>query len=274
MWNSKDVYYVSDSTAILAEDMGQAILCQFHEVSFNEEKIPFVRTTQDAQKAIDFILSNSGGRLPIVFCTITHEEVRNIINSPQVEFIDVFGGFLEQLEQCLETKALREPGFSRQVTDVSLATRVDAIHYSLEHDDGVKTWEYDKADIILVGVSRSGKTPVSVYLATQMGFKAANFPLTEDHLDSFQLPKDILRNRKKVIGLTTTPETLHKIREQRYKGSSYAKISTCSIELQQAQQMFGKAGIQVVDSGGKSIEEIAVQATQLLGLSKKRWPTG
>jgi hypothetical protein len=149
--------------------------------------------------------------------------------------------------------------------------RVEAIHYSLDHDDGVKIWEYDNADIILVGVSRSGKTPASVYLATQMGLKSANFPLTQEHLDTDKLPKEIVRNRKKVIGLTTSAELLHKIREKRYSKSNYAKLSTCSTELQQAQELFLRYNIKIVDTAGKSIEEVAVQSTQLLGITKKKW---
>lgn len=271
MWNSKDVYYVSDSTAILAEDLGQALLCQFLETSFNEEKIPFVRSREDAKKALEHILSQSSGRLPLVFCTVMDEKLRAILNSPEVELIDLYGGFLDQLEVSLETKALREPGFFRHTNDVTMIKRVEAIHYSLDHDDGVKIWEYDNADIILVGVSRSGKTPASVYLATQMGLKSANFPLTQEHLDTDKLPKEIVRNRKKVIGLTTSAELLHKIREKRYSKSNYAKLSTCSTELQQAQELFLRYNIKIVDTAGKSIEEVAVQSTQLLGITKKKW---
>ncbi len=271
MWNSKDVYYVSDATAILAEDMGQSLLCQFHETSFHEEKIPFVTTKKAAREALEQILSKSGGRSPLVFCTIMDDEIRDILDASEVEFFDLYGRLLNRMEVCLETKALRESGFARHASDITMVKRVEAIHFSLEHDDGVKTWEYDNADIILVGVSRSGKTPASVYLATQMGLKAANFPLTLEHLDSYKLPKEIVRNRKRVIGLTTSAELLHKIREKRYSKSNYARLSTCSTELQQAQQMFLQYDIKMVDTAGKSIEEVVVQATQLLGITRKRW---
>ncbi|MDH4318364.1 MAG: pyruvate, phosphate dikinase/phosphoenolpyruvate synthase regulator [Desulfobulbaceae bacterium] len=269
MWSSKDVYYVSDSTAILAESMGRGLLCHFHETSFNEEKIPFVRTKEDAEKAIEYILSRSGGRFPLVFCTIMKDEVRGIIDSPQVEFFDLFIQYLDRLEQCLETKAIREVGHSRHGDDLTLAKRVEAINYCLNHDDGTKTWEYDSADIILLGVSRAGKTPVSVYLATQMGFKTANFPLTSEQLEKYELPKEIVRNAIKTIALTTTTELLHKVREQRYSGSRYASRATCSNELRQAQEIYSKYAIQSIETSGKSIEETAVQVIQLLGISKK-----
>jgi hypothetical protein len=133
------------------------------------------------------------------------QETRDVFDCPQVLYFDIFLNTLELLEKALGAKALREPGYSRHFTISRMDKRVDAIHFSLEHDDGIRTAEYDKADIILVGVSRSGKTPVSIYLATHMELKAANFPLTADHLDQYELPKDIVRNRQRVVGLTSSP---------------------------------------------------------------------
>lgn len=271
MWTSKDVYYVSGSTALLAEDMGQALLCQFQEISFHEEKIPFIKTKADAEKALTHILEQSGGRRPLVFCTILDSQIRKIFDSPEVEFFDVFGRLLDRLEICLESKALRVPGSSRAIDDMTLSKRVEAIHFSIEHDDGTRTREYDEAEIILLGVSRSGKTPVSVYLATHMGIKAANFPLTTDDLNSYDLPPEIVRNRKKVVGLTSSPQLLHKIREQRYSGSSYASIANCANEINLAKQIFLKYSIPVVSTDGKSIEEVSVQVTQLVDIPKKQW---
>ena len=271
MWSVKDVYYVSDSTALLTEDMGKSLLCQFPEIGFNDEKIPFVRSISDAQKALERIIEQSGGLCPIVFCTIMDKQVRNVFDAAEVEMIDLYGGFLDVLERLLEAKALREPGFFRHSDDSKTNKRVEAIHYTLEHDDGQKTNEYGEADIILVGVSRTGKTPVSVYLATHMGLKAANFALTSDHLNAFTLPDDIVHNRKKVVGLTISAQFLHKIRQKRYPDSNYAKLSTCTNELKQAEQLFMQHGIKTLQTHGKSIEELSVQVTQLLGISKKKW---
>ena len=270
MWSAKDVYYVSDSTALLTEDMGKSLLCQFPEIGFNEEKIPFVRSERDAKKALAKIIKQSGGLQPIVFCTIMDKEVRKVLDVAEVELLDLYGGFLNCLERTLEAKALREPGFFRHSDDNQADERVAAIHYSIEHDDGQKTSGYDIADVILVGVSRTGKTPVSVYLVTNMAIKAANFPLTPDHLNSLTLPSVIVRNRMRSAGLTISPQYLHKIREKRYPGSTYAKLSTCKEELQQAEQLFLQHGIKTVKTDGKSIEELSVQVTQLLGISKKK----
>jgi len=267
---TQDVYYVSGSTAILAEDMGKALLAQFQEIRFREEKISFIHTPEDAKKALAHILQQSEGGQPLVFCTIMDQETRDIFNCPQVKFFDIFLNTLELLEKALDTRALREPGYSRHFTISKMDKRVDAIHFSLEHDDGTRTAEYDEAEIILIGVSRSGKTPVSIYLATHMEMKAANFPLTADHLDRYELPKDIVRNRKRVVGLTASPQYLHNIREKRYAGSTYASIANCTRELQQAKQLFMRHNIKILNVEGRSIEEIAVQAIQVIGLAKKQ----
>jgi hypothetical protein len=271
MWNSKDVYYVSGSTGLLAEDMGKALLCQFQEISFNQEKIPFIKTRADAEKAMEYIRQNSGGRRPIIFCSILDPRIRNVFDSPDVEFFNIFADLLEQLENCLEAKALRVTGYSRHSDNMTLVKRVEAIHYTLDHDDGIRTKGYDDADVILIGVSRAGKTPVSVYIATHMGIKAANFPITAEHLESYELPEEILRNKSKVVGLTTTPQLLHQIRDKRYSGSNYARISTCTYEVNQSEQIFSKYGIPVVNTQGKSIEETSVQVTRLVGIAKTRW---
>jgi len=186
-----------------------------------------------------------------------------------VEFFDAYEFFLERLESCLEAKPLRVPGFSRRTDDVSMAKRAAAIHFCLEHDDGTRVDEFDESDIILLGVSRAGKTPVSVYLATQMGLKSANFPLTVEYLNQYRLPEGVRRNSKRAVGLTTTPELLHTVREKRYPGSNYAKMSTCLEEIQQAEQIYLKYNIPVIKTAGKSIEEIATEISQEVGLSKK-----
>ena len=270
MITTQDVYYVSGSTAILAEDMGKALLAQFQEIRFREEKIPFIHSPDDAKKALAHILQQSDGAQPLVFCTIMDQVTRDVFNCPQVKFFDIFLNTLELLEKALDSRALREPGYSRHFTISKMDKRVDAIHFSLEHDDGTRTAEYDEAEIILIGVSRSGKTPVSIYLATHMELKAANFPLTSDHLDRYELPKDIVRNRKKVVGLTASPQYLHNIREKRYAGSNYASIANCTRELQQAKQLFMRHNIRILNVEGRSIEEIAVQAIQIIGLAKKQ----
>jgi [pyruvate, water dikinase]-phosphate phosphotransferase / [pyruvate, water dikinase] kinase len=269
MWKSKDVYFISDSTGILISNLAHALLCQFPEINFHEETFPFVRTEEEARKILAYIQRQSGGRRPLVFSTITDPRVRQVFDSPEVEFFDAFDFFLKRLEICLEAKALRVPGFSRHVDLISISHRVEAIHFCMEHDDGTNIKEFEEADVILLGVSRSGKTPVSVYLATQMGLKAANFPLTSEYLSEYQIPDHLRRNNKRLVGLTTSPEFLHSVREKRYRGSRYARLATCVEELRQAEQIYQRYQIPVIHTAGKSIEEIATEVSQELGLSKK-----
>ena len=269
MWSSKDVYYVSDSTGILATNLGQSLICQFPEINFNEEKFPFITTVKEAQKTLAYILKRSAGRQPLIFGTIVDPKIRNIFDTPEVEFFDAFGQFLDRLETCLEAKALQEPGYARHFDDLSMANRVEAIHFCLEHDDGTKVGEFDEADIILLGVSRAGKTPISVYLATQLGLKSANFPLTMEYLSHDRMPDGIFHNLSRVVGLTTSSELLCSIRAKRYPNSTYAKLSTCVEELHQAQEIFQKHKIPVVNTAGKSIEETAIQVMHELGIPRK-----
>jgi len=268
MGTPKDIYYISDGTGILANNLGKALICQFPKINFNEEKFPFITTVAIAKKIMYYILKRSAGRRPFIFSTIIDAKTIAVFNVPEVEFFDAYAFFLERLENCLDAKALRIPGASRKVTGVDMDRRVEAIHYCLEHDDGTKISEYDMADAIIIGVSRAGKTPISVYMASQMGLKTANFPLTDNFLSKYYLPDGIRRNLKRAAGLTTTPDFLHNVREKRYPGSNYASLATCKDEIKRAEQTFEKYHISVISSAGKSIEEMATQVAQELNLSK------
>ncbi len=263
MRKTKDVYYISGNTGILARDMGKALLCQFPAVKFNENSLSFIRNESLAQKAIKKILANASDTKPLVISTLFSQKLNDIFNSPQVDFINICDHHLLELENILEMKARRESGFARN-DDSRMTKRVNAIHYTIAHDDGIATHDYDKAELIIVGVSRSGKTPISVYLATQMGIKTANYPLVSEDLTSFSLPSEIVRNKERVVGLTISPEVLSAFREKRYPGSSYAKISTCTTELEQSDQIFLQYKFPVVFSDGRSIEETATQVAQAI----------
>lgn len=264
MWNSKDVYYVSDSIGILVANMGKSLLCQFPEVNFHEENFPLVRTAEEAEEILRKIIETSGGRSPLIFTTIVDPAIRKIFDHPEVEFFDLFGPFLDRLEKSLECKALHLAGYFRQPDEMTANKRVEAIHYCLEHDDGTKSDEYNEADVIILGVSRAGKTPVSVYLATQLGYKTANFPLTSEYLEHYQLPQAILPHLHKAVAITTSAGTLAKIRQKRYPDSNYASIATCREEIQKAEQIYQSFQIPTISSNGKSIEELATQITKMI----------
>lgn len=266
--NPRDVYYLSGSTGILAKDLGKALLCQFPDTLFKEELIPFIQTEQEAEKAIEQIRTQSNGQRPLIISTLLCRNLNRILNQPDVEFLNIFDQFLGKIETILEEKAVWQAGASRHPNERTMIKRVEAIHYCIDHDDGSGTNDYDEAEVILLGVSRSGKTPVSVYLATQMGIKTANYPLVRDDSPSFRLPPYIIRNKKQLVGLSITPQLLHQYREKRYANSNYASLSTCRSEINSVNTLYLDHDIPIVTSDGKSIEEIAIQVTQALNLKK------
>jgi len=267
--NKKNIYYVSGCTGIVATDVGKSLLSQFPETNFHEEKFPFIKNLSDAQKTINYILEQSVGVKPIIFSSLVNPEVREVFNRPEVELFDIYNAFLGRLENCLDDKPLLLPGSSRHVDDSGISKRAKAIDYSLEHDDGRKIVDYNKADVIVLGVSRSGKTPLSIYLATHLGLKVANYPLTEETLNNYKLPKEINENITKTVGLTSNHEILSTIRQKRYPDSNYAKRSVCIQELRQAEQIYQNYKIPYINTSRKSIEELAAQILQEIGLYKK-----
>nr|MBF0223627.1 pyruvate, phosphate dikinase/phosphoenolpyruvate synthase regulator [Desulfobulbaceae bacterium] len=269
MKSKKNIYFVSGCTGIVAMDVGKSLLGQFPETIFHEEKFPFIKNISDALKTLNYILRQSSGSKPIVFSSLVNPEIREVFNHSEVELFDICDAFLDRLENCLHEKALLLPGFSRFIDDNGISNRAKAIDYCLEHDDGKRTDDYDKADVIVLGVSRSGKTPLSIYLATHMKLKAANYPLTEETLNSYRLPEGISKNIKKTVGLTTNPEILSQIRQERYPNSNYAKRSECLQELRQAEQIYQKYHIPYINTSRKSIEGLAAQIYQEIGPYKK-----
>ena len=262
MDKNKDIYYVSGNTGLLAKDTGKSILCQFPDMIFKEELIPFIRTAADAKRVLQKIIDQSHQSKPIIFSTIFDGEINDIFDDDRVIFFNVCEPLLAQLEVILNQNGIREVGTSRNLDKASMNTRVDAIHYTIAHDDGTAIRDYHEADLIIVGVSRAGKNPISVFLATQMGIKTANYPLVENDLAHCHLPEDILANKEKVIGLSISPEVLHSFREQRYNSSNYARIENCRKEILLAKRIFERHDIPIIYSDGRSIEETATLVAQ------------
>ena len=216
--NSRQIFFLSNGTAITAETLGMSLLAQFPDHPFQTHTVPFVDTLEKAQAVADEINAciNTTGQLPIVICTMGDEDLIEIIHQCKALVIDPFGDILPRLEKALSAQHL-QPGESHRTANPSLyESRIDAIDYAMLHDDGGKMQNYDEADIILVGVSRSGKTPSCLYLALQFGIKAANYPITEEDMDSDQLPKPIAPFKKRLYGLTTDLQRLVNI----YQSSS------------------------------------------------------
>lgn len=256
----RTIFYVSDGTGITAETFGNAILKQF-ELSAQHIRLPFVNTPEKVQEAITQIsqAAQADGVRPIVFSTLVNDDaVWNIKTQSNAMVLDMFGTFMLPLELELDTKSNHSVGrFSDINTGDKYKNRIEAINFSLAHDDGQTHADLAQSDIILVGVSRSGKTPTSLYLAMQYGLKVANYPLIPEDFDRQQLPTALQAHKKKLYGLSIAPERLSEIRSERRPNSEYASLVNCRDEVAQAEAMMRRAGVRWLSSTHKSIEEIA-----------------
>ena len=258
------VFIVSDGTGITAETFSQSILAQF-ELPFRQIRMPFINTVDKAHQAVREIndYAKTSGLEPIVFTTLVDTEVNAIVSEANCVMMDMFQTFIVPLEQALGVKSTHAIGrFHNNADTESYKNRIEAINFSLAHDDGQSNQNLADADVILVGVSRSGKTPTSLYLAMQYGLKSANYPLIPDDFERNQMPSDLMPFRKKLFGLTIDPMRLSEIRNERRPGSNYAKIENCRYEVSAAEAMMRKQGIPWLSTTNKSIEEIATTILQ------------
>jgi len=261
----RTVFFVSDSTGITAETFGNAILAQF-EMKPKRIRLPFVDTVDKAHQVVRQINENAvaEGQKPIVFTTLVNKEAFAVIQEGcKGMLLDMFGTFVHPLENELRMTSNHRIGrFSDVSKSQEYTDRIEAINYSLAHDDGQSNRDLTSADVILVGVSRSGKTPTSLYLAMQHGLKAANYPLIPEDFERKQLPPALVALRKKIFGLTIQPERLSEIRNERRPNSRYASLENCRMEVSEAESMMRRAGIRWLSTTTKSIEEIATTILQ------------
>ncbi len=271
--DTRTVFFVSDGTGLTAESYGMSLLAQFPDLEFSTLTLAFVDTLEKAAQASGQINATRlrTGFQPVVFSTLVDEAEQDIIESSGACVINLFHTFLGPLEKCLSMESAHTQGMSRSILGKnSYQLRLDAIDYSLAHDDGVRPDQYDEADVILVGVSRCGKTPTSLYLAMNFSLKACNYPLIEEDLEGDVLPQHLLKYTDKMVGLTIKPVPLSRIRRKRRPHSEYASLNVCQRELRVAEKMFEKAGLPVFDTTETSIEEIASNVVRALGISRER----
>ncbi len=256
----RHAFFISDRTGLTSESMGEALLDQFQEVKFKRSTYPFVDTPDKARAMVKIIetAANQTAMRPLVFSSIINEEIRDIIrNSPGLH-LSFFDAFLGILEKELGTKARNEVGRNHGISDTArYDARMEAVNFTLNHDDGVSDKDLKDADVILMGVSRSGKTPTCLYLALQYGIRAAHYPLTPDDLDSTDLPRMVKPFKSKIFGLTIDPARLHHIRTERRPNSQYASPENCRREVNEAESMFRQHGIPYTSTTHKSVEELA-----------------
>jgi [pyruvate, water dikinase]-phosphate phosphotransferase / [pyruvate, water dikinase] kinase len=258
---TRTVFFVSDGTGITAETFGNSILAQFSAKPRHVRR-PFIDSPDKAWPVVEEInrTAEAEGRRPIVFITLVNDEVRDIVAGPGCKglVLDMFRTFVEPLEQEFGVKSNHRVGrFSDAAKSEEYNDRIEAINFSLAHDDGQSAKNLAEADVILVGVSRSGKTPTSLYLAMQHGIKAANYPLIPEDFERGKIPASLAPYKAKCFGLTIDPDRLAHIRNERRPGSRYAALENCRYEVAEAERMMKREGIGWLSSTHKSIEEIA-----------------
>ena len=264
------VFFVSDSTGITAETIGHSMLTQFEGVEFDTHRLPFVDNLEKAQGAATRIKSAwaRSGMRPIVVNTVVDAALSEVLAGTGALMLDVFAPFIGPLEAELGVRRHKLVNRAHGLVDFAkYEARISATNYALAHDDGLDPG-YKDADLVLVGVSRSGKTPTCLYMALHFGLRAANYPLTPDELDLRELPMRLHAQRKRLFGLTIAPERLAQIRAERRPGSRYASLEQCRWELEQAERMFRQEGIPVLNTTHTSIEEIGSKILAQLGIER------
>ncbi len=257
---SRSVFYVSDRTGITAETLGRSLLTQFPNTEFRITHVPFVTNQLAAEKAAATIrrAREQDDLPPLVFSTLTDPATQFVIASCNNYVFDLFGTFIEPLEDALGTKSSHTPGRMHGIGNIGdYERRLSALNFTLSHDDGLSTRDIGGSDVILVGVSRCGKTPTCLYLAMHYSLPVANYPLTEDDFGQLGLPKILESCRNKLYGLTIVPEQLSRIRKERRPNGDYAQLKQCRTEVAQAEALFKHEGVPFVDTTTISIEEIA-----------------
>lgn len=264
----RDVFFVSDSTGITAETLGNSLLSQF-QGEFVKHRVPFVATAEIAHDLVNDIESASKkGLAPIVFMTVVSPEVRDIVAHTSAITLDLVDSNLQILEQTLGHKARRDRGLFHTISDSDrYRDRMSAVEFTIEHDDGESVKGLGLADVILVAPSRCGKTPTTMYMAVNYGVRAANVPLLEEDLLAQQLPEHVRPHWDKIFGLISTPQRLHQVRQERRPDSPYAALAQCAFEIKTAESIFLSHSIPYLDTSDRSIEEISAMIIAKLGLS-------
>lgn len=264
--NARTVVFISDGTGITAETLGNGLLSQFAGIELRHVRFPFTDSLEKADACLLRLKEINGkdGLRPLVFMTLMNEAISARLRSADALFLDLFDAFIAPLEKELGQRSTHSVGRSHGQERHEYAKRIAAMNFALAHDDGVSATDLKNADVILVGVSRCGKTPTSLYLSLQFGLMAANYPLIPEDFERDSLPDPLMPFRDKLYGLTIAPEQLHRIREERRPHSHYASLANCRLEVAAAESLMRRAGIAWFDMTSRSIEEMAVHLLQAL----------
>jgi hypothetical protein len=269
------VYFLSDQTGVTAETLGHSLLTQFNSQNFQQVTLPFIDTQDKAREAVARINAATTSNLlrPIIFSTLVQDEFRAIVREANGLHLDIFDVFLEPLAKELQEEPTHEPGRAHGMSDIdAYMKRIEATNFALANDDGGVSRNYDMADVILVGVSRSGKTPTCLYLALQYGVYAANYPLTDEEFESGKLPEVLVKQNHKLYGLSIAPDRLRQIRKERRPLGRYSSAQQVRYELRETDKLFRRYGIPHVDTTEFSIEEIASRILDSTGVERRVRP--
>jgi [pyruvate, water dikinase]-phosphate phosphotransferase / [pyruvate, water dikinase] kinase len=269
---SVPVFFLSDSTGISAETMGNALLIQFPDLRFERRLIPFISSVAEAHRVVEILDQAAAGPVtPMAFSTTALTDIREELHKSTCPLIDFFDLHMTRVESILGVRGMRVAARLHGMGDVQRYNmRMAAVEYAIEHDDGQSMRALEKADVILIAPSRCGKTPTTMYLALQHGIFVANYPLVEEDFHSGELPRPVTGLRDRCFGLTTNPARLSQVRHERRPNSRYASLEQCSFELRQAQALYRNHRIPVIDSSAKSVEEMATVILQHLATSRSR----
>ena len=260
------MFFLSDSTGISAETMGNALLIQFPGLRFERRVIPFISTVEEAARVVRVLDAAMDGPVtPLAFATAAGDEIRGVLHTSRCPIIDFFDLHMSRVEAILGTPGMHLPAQLHGVGDIKrYNARMAAVEYAIEHDDGASVRALDKADVILVAPSRCGKTPTTMYLALQHGVFVANYPLVDEDLTSSDLPRPIKALRTRCFGISSTPARLSQVRQERRPNSRYASLEQCTYELRRAEALFTSHRIPTINSSAKSVEEMSTVILQTM----------
>lgn len=268
---TRSVYYVSDSTAMTAKSLGKSLLSQFEKIAFVEYLRPYIDTEHQVLELVNELKNskNHDGSAPIVFASMMDDKLMRLLSSEIEGVIDIFQPFMATLERLIEEKSSKAVGRAHNARNShAYQRRVEAIDFTLATDDGLRVSDYHQADLILLGISRTGKTPTALYLALNFGLKVANYPFTAEDLPRFQLNPIQEQNRHKLVGLTISAERLTGIRKERRATGKYADQLQVTLELDALKELFAREKIPFVDTTIRSVEEIAASIMSMFSIRK------
>jgi len=272
MRQKRTAFFISDGTGITAEALGNSLLAQFDGTEFEKITIPYADSLDKIRSVINRIntAAETDGARPLIFDTIVDQQIRTELAQSKGFMIDIFGTFLAPLEKELGSSSSYTVGKSHSILNMAnYERRIQAVNFALDNDDGARTRHYDEADLILIGPSRSGKTPTCLYMALQYGLKVANYPITEDDFQEQRLPRALQPHRNKLFGLTIDPERLSTIRNERRANSRYSSLKQCTIEVEEVETLYRRKRIPYINTTSYSVEEIGTRILVQTGVERR-----